>query len=235
MSNIGRNYFEVIFSEYNIFLYGLSVDKKNLLLFHNCIIYFDDDKTDKIDTYRENLLNMWNSLDDDNIKNKVEHCIMLLLSEKNSNVNFNEKYPDYFFAIYYKDVDQPRCPDFIAWHFSEFNVHTPLWYSEVHTNYRSKKNKDSALYVCDDYRNKFNCINSLSTTISDFVKLKNHDMCLEYIKRKIDIFMLVANAKDKLYSPHIYCLNKDDSLAEITISDKKDNYLMETNHEDKDT
>ena len=138
-------------------MYGISVDKKNLLLFHNCIIYFDDDKTDKIDTYRENLLNMWNSLDDGNIKDKIEHCIMLLLSENNNNVNFNEKYPD-----------------FIAWHFSEFNVHTPLWYSEMHTNYRSK--------------------------------LKNHDVCLEYIKRKIDIFLLVANAKDKLFSPHIYCL-----------------------------
>lgn len=227
MSNIGRNYFEVIFSDYNIFLYGVSVDKRNLLLFHNCIIYFDDDKTDKIDTYRESLLNLWNTLDDDNIKDKIEHCIMLLLSEKNSNVNFSEKYPDYFFATYYKDADQPRCPDFIAWHFSEFNVYTPLWYSEIHTNSRSKRKKTSSLYVCDDFRNKVSNISSLSLTISDFVKLKDYDMSLEYIKRKIDVFLLVANAKDKLYSSCIYCLNKEDSLVEITISDKKDNYLME--------
>ena len=232
MSDIVRNYFEVIFSDYNIFLYGISIDKKNLLLFHNCIIYFDDDKTDKIDMYRENLLNLWNTLNDDNIKDKIEHCLTLLLLEKNNNVDFNEKYPDYFFATYYKDAGQPKCPDFIAWHFSEFNVRTSLWYSERNTNLRYKRNRNVMIYVCDDYRNKISDIGSLSLTISDFVKLKNYDMSLEYIKRKIDIFLLVANAKDKLYSPRIYCLNKDDSLAEITISDKN-NYLMGTNHENK--
>lgn len=227
MSNIGRNYFEIIFSDYNIFLYGISIDKKNLLLFHNCIIYFDDDKTDKIDTYRENLLNLWNTLNESDIKNKVEHCIMLLLAEKNNNVNFNEKYPDYFLAIYYKDADKLKCPDFIAWHFSEFNVHTPLWYSEIHTNLRNRIDKAATFYICDDYRNKASNISSLSLLMNDFVKLKNHSMCLEYIKRKIDIFLLVANAKDKLYSPHIYCLNKSDSLVEIFISDKRNDYLME--------
>lgn len=229
MSNIGRNYFEVIFSDYNIFLYGLSVDKKNLLLFHNCIIYFDDDKTDKIDTYRENLLNLWNTLDDDNIKDKIEHCIMLLLSEKNSNVDFNEKYPDYFFVTYYKNVGSKKYPDFIAWHFSEFNVHTSLWYSERNTDLRNKRNKNVSIYICDFYRNKVSNINSLSITISDFAKLKDYDMSLEYIKRKIDVFLLVANAKEKLYSPHIYYLDKFENgrLAEISISDKKVDYLME--------
>lgn len=227
MSDIGRNYFEVIFSDYNIFLYGISIDEKNLLLFHNCIIYFDDDKTDKIDTYRENLLNMWNSLDDDNIKDKIEHCVMLLLSEKNSNVNFNEKYPDYFFAAYYKNVGSKRYSDFIAWHFSEFNVHTSLWYSKRNTDLRNKVNRNITVYTCNDYRNKVCDMDSLSLTISNFAKLKDHDICLEYIKRKIDIFLLVINAKNKLYSPRVYCLNKDNNLTEITISDKSNNYLME--------
>lgn len=225
LRNYSPNYYETILSSKGIYFYGLSLDDGNVLMYHNCIIYFEvTDYTNK-KVCRENLTNLWSTFNETTTKEKMEHLVSFLLLEKlNNTSDFFKKYPEYLFAIYYNE----SCPNFTAWNLTNFDIFTPLWMMSKKDFLAGDSKLASSetyakVYYCNKYIDKEDLFYLLSCKIEKYLSFINIADCLEYMKRKLDTLMLIGNAKDKVYTSHIYKLSLDGSIKEIIISKKTEN------------
>ncbi len=213
-----KNYFEAIVTMEKIYFYGLALNGDNILLFHNCIIYFDSyEDLDKniVSLQRKNIEMLWNKFEREDINSKIQKFISVLLTKKASNnADFFKKYPNYLFIIYYQDtLSNDKFPKFAFLNLFNFDIFT------FPTSPPFGPFSNFEPFYCNKYFHCFDDFYFLSCEIDTHIDFSRFQK-LEYIKRKLETLLLVGNARDKIYTPYIYKLLKNGSIKEITISKK---------------